>query len=167
MYNKMKGDKMKNLIKGAALLILAVTFAACQQAADPVSPVSLDKSSTKLTDEPTTGTFEITFPDSRATDQKGIISGSIYFKFDEAASAYKYKGRINTPSETIHSGTFENTGTFTRKGDYINLIDDPVATATSERQTLHLNGDFQYTVRGPQTIIEGNTKIGHLKIVLY
>ncbi len=158
---------MKNLIKGAALLILAVTFAACQQAADPVSVVSLNKNNTNYTDEHTTGTFEITYYDSRATEQKGVISGSINFTFDEATSTYQYKGRIDTPAEVVQSETIENTGTFTRKGDYIQLLDNPLPAAISEMQTLHLNGDFQYTVRGTQTIIEGETMNGHLKIILY
>lgn len=157
---------MKNLIRGAVLLIIAVTFAACQQAADPVSPVSVDKS-LQVSDAEGTGTFEITVPDARASDPSGTISGSIYFVFDEAAGSYKYKGTILTRSASTNSGTFENTGTFVQKGDIINLVDNPVIETISGTHTLELNGDFQYTVSGSRTVIEGDSRIGHIKIVLY
>ncbi len=159
---------MKNLIKGTAFLILAITFAACQQVSDPVSPVSLDKNNAHLSTEAgtRTGTFEITLPSYRAADEPATIMGSISFRFDDAASVYKYRGSIITPSRYIYSGTFENTGAFERKGNYISLIDNPVTEETPGLRTLYLNGNFYYIVRGTQTIIEGDTKMGHLKIIL-
>ncbi len=156
---------MKNLIKGAVLLLLTISFAACQQATDPVSPVSMDKSNVDMLTQTGSGTFQITFTDARASVKSKSIAGTISFEFDNTASRYKYDGRINSESDS-RSGIFVNTGTFERKGDFINLVDDPEINSITNSQTLGLNGDFHYTVRGTQTIIEGDTNQGHLKIIL-
>ncbi len=159
---------MKNVIKGMTFLFLAVMFAACQQTYDPVSAVSMDKNNIQSSEEAGTGigTFELTFPDARAADQTGPVTGSIKFEFDDASSVYKYAGQLSSRTREVNSGAFSSTGTFQRAGDYIHLVDNPVISNESGIHSLYLNGDYHYTVRGTQTIIEGETKIGHLKIVL-
>ncbi len=159
---------MKNLIKGAALLFLAITFAACQQAADPVSPDQMGKNLQQADAAGTgTGTFEITLLSSSISDPSGTLAGTINFRFDDATSRYKYKGAIKSTSIETRPGIFEGTGTFVRRGDYINLIDDQTVEAESAGiHSLYLNGDFRYIVTGTKTIIEGDTRTGHLKITL-
>jgi hypothetical protein len=158
---------MKNVIMGTALLILAITIAACQQAANPVSPVSLNKNNIQATDAANNGTLEITSPDSRTFNQSGILTGSIYFEFDNATSSYKYRGSINTPATTANSYIFENTGKFEISGDNIKLIDNPLTENRPGIQSLYLNGDFHYNVQGMETTIEGDSPIGHIKIILH
>lgn len=160
--NKSKGDTVKTLIKLAVVFIIAISFAACEKAVNPVTPTSLDKTASEFSAFAQSGTFEITIPDSRVINNKPL-SGYINFYFDDAASTYKYEGRIISEVDK-DSRYFENTGKFERKGDYIKLIDNPVLQAA--RLTLDLYGDYKYEQRGSQITIEGESKLGHIKIVL-
>ncbi len=160
--NKTKGDSMKTIIKLAVVFMIAISFAACEKAVNPVSPSSLDKTASDAAALTQAGTFEITTPDSRAIDPQPL-SGYINFYFDEATSTYKYDGRIISEIDK-DSRNIGNTGTFQRKGDYIKLVDNSIVQA--DRMGLDLYGDFQYMERGSQVIIEGESTLGHIKIVL-
>ncbi len=160
--NKSKGDTMKKLVKLAAVFLIAISFAACEKAVNPVSPTSLDKTASQITSLSQTGTIEITTPDSRAIASQPL-TGYINFYFDDAASTYKYDGRIISDVDK-YSRNIGNTGKFERRGDYIKLVDNPIVQA--DQMGLDLYGDYQYMQRGNEVIIEGESSLGHIKIVL-
>jgi hypothetical protein len=157
---------MNSLIKVAAVLIIAVSFAACEKTNNPVTPSSLDKANIQVSSVAQSGTFEITFPDARSTAEPASLSGTIYFRFDDATSTYKYSGTFNNKDQDKYYQNIENTGRFERKGDIINLIDNPVTHSSTSISSLYLNGDYQYSERGNQIIIEGESQLGHIMIVL-
>lgn len=156
---------MNSIIKCALLFMVAISLAACEKANNPVDPSSLDRSNMSMSSLPQSGTFEITVPDSRASTMPATLSGSILFKFDDAASTYKYTGTYNS-AEVVKSRYLEDTGTFESKGDYINLIDDPIAQSSDIRSGLFLNGDYHYSEHGNLIVIEGECNLGHIRILL-
>jgi hypothetical protein len=156
---------MNSLIKGALLFIVAVSLAACEKTNNPVDPSSLGRTNISVSAIPQSGSFEITVPDSRISTMPATLSGSILFKFDDATSTYKYTGTYNSP-EIDKLGYLEDTGTFKSKGDYINLIDDPIAESSNMHSGLFLYGDYHYSEQGNQIIIEGECNLGHIRILL-
>jgi hypothetical protein len=152
-------------MRAAVILIIAVSFAACEKTNNPVTPSSLDRANIQVSAIAHAGTFEITIPDARSTGEPATLSGSIYFQFDDAASTYKYSGTF-TNSGLDKFKYLQNTGRFESKGDYINLIDNPISQSTDTQTSLYLNGDYHYSERGNQIIIEGDSQVGHIMIIL-
>jgi opacity protein-like surface antigen len=157
---------MKIFVKAAALFIVAISFAACQKAENPVSPSTINKSTTRASTVVYNGTFEIMHPETGISGTFSAVSGTIIFSFDYAASTYKYDGQFSGSQADNYSSRLQGSGKFEMMGDNIKLSNYPAIRTTLEDYSLIFNGKYQYIEHGDQIIIKGDTDIGYITIVL-
>lgn len=157
---------MKIFIKAAALFIVAISLAACQKAENPVAPSTLNKSNSRASTVIRNGTFEIMYPSTGISGRPSTVSGTITFSFDYLASTYKYEGQFSGSPIDNYSSRLQGSGKFDRMGDNITLSNYPVVRTTPEDYYLTFDGKYQYTESSDQIVIEGNTNLGYIKIVL-
>lgn len=181
MSNKTKGDIMKIILRTAVVLIAAISFVACQKADNPVAPSPLNKTSTINSTVSTnnlynksenldlgrlnlSGTFVIYPPEMPNSDVTATMIGHISFYFNNAESTYDYSGIFDNQESDLQPKVISNSGKFRRKGDYIYLTDDILTGLHPDQTGLFLNGQYSYTERGNLVIIEGQSKMGHIRI---
>ncbi len=155
-----------NVVMG---LLLAVAFAACQKANDPVSPVLANKTdiiSSQLAAQSYDGSFEVTYKNYRNTDASSTMKGSIDIIFNK--SNYTYNGELSdNPGEDVTLTSIHDSGTFSTHGDIISMFDNATKMMNAGwMPSLYLSGDYSYSHIGDQIIIEGDGNYGSIKIVL-
>lgn len=157
---------MKIFIKATALFIVAISLAACQKADNPVAPSPLNKSTMRAPTVVHNGTFEIMYPATGIAGRPSTVTGTITFSFDNAAGTYKYDGQFSGSPVDNYSSRLQGNGKFDRIGNNIELSNYPVVRTTPEDYYLTFNGKYQYTKRGDQISIKGDTNLGYITIVL-
>ncbi len=158
---------MKQLVKFVLLLLVAISFAACEKASNPVSPNSLNKQNLQALDGVYSGTFALSTRNGEVVDHPESATGSIVFTFNYSNSTYKYSGTFDSASQIDYIKTIKDSGKFLRKGDTIIMRDNPLAITDLRAHTsLNLEGDYKISTQGNKTLIEGLTKDGNIKIVL-
>ena len=172
---------MKIILRTAVVLIAAISFVACQKVDNPVAPSPMNKTSTINSTVNTgnlypksenldmgrlnlSGTFEIYPPEMPNSDVMATMIGHISFHFNNAESTYDYNGVFDNQESDTQPLAIVNSGKFRRKSDYIYLTDNNITGSNTDHTGLFLNGQYSYTERGNLIIIEGQSKMGHIRI---
>lgn len=160
---------MKFIINAFAIFVIAITFAACQKANDPVSPNIVDKTSgagsTGISAQGLAGDFQVTFKNYRNTNATVTIAGKLNFVFEK--TTYSYSAQVSNSVDEPTSTFFHDRGTYSLDGNIIKLADDATKLMSMGwMPSLYLSGSYSYTRANGLTIIEGNGLFGTIKIVL-
>jgi hypothetical protein len=158
---------MKILLKFAVLIIIAISFAACEKANNPVAPTSFSKTESQILSGTHSGTFEIISPNTATMAGSSTITGTITFDFDDLTSTYKYNGTIGNTDANETARNIYDTGKYEKKGDTVKLVDDPRAETTVGLDYLYLDGIYNFAQDANKISIQGDSELGRILITLY
>jgi hypothetical protein len=149
---------MKPVLNIFIVILAALSFAACEKASNPVSPVSVDK-----TAQNNSGTFEVTYKDYKNSSRTVSLSGTINFNF--GTDTYSYDGVIVSTDNEL-SGPVHDNGTYVIRGNYIEMFDNAAKQMNPVWQpSLYLSGTYTYR-RDTQVTIDGEGEYGSIRIIL-
>ncbi len=153
---------MKTMMNLFVLVLVTLSFAACEKTNNPVTPVPADKTS-----DSNNGTFQVTYKDYRNADRTLTVSGNIDFNFN-SDSTYSYTATVLSSSNNEFTTSLHDNGTYTIKGDKIELSDiAPKMMNPIWQPSLYLSGTYSYLISDSQTVIEGSNDYGSVRIVLH
>lgn len=159
---------MKIIMNVVIGFLIAVAFAACQKATNPVSP-DLNKTdliSSGMETQGYNGNYEVTYKNYRNTGVTTTVTGSIDFIFGK--TTYTYNGQPSDFTEGVSSQTLHDAGTYLIHGNTITMADNAIKMMAHAgwMPSLYLSGEYSYKHSGDQVIIEGTGSFGSIKIVL-
>ncbi len=158
---------MKTMMNLFVLVLVALSFAACEKVNNPVTPVSTDKSiQTSNAVRTYNGTFNITYKDYKNSSRTVSASGSIRFKFN-TDETYSYSAIVVSSEDNEFSTSLHDKGTYTLKENQIQMIDDAAKLMNPIWQpSMYLSGTYSYRRGDSEIIIEGSGDYGTISIIL-
>ena len=152
---------MKTMMNLFVLVLVTLSFAACEKTNNPVNPVSTDKASVL-----NNGTFAVTYKDYQNADRTVTLSGNIDFNLN-SDNTYSYTATVLSSSDNENSITLHDNGIYKIKGDNIEMYDNATKLMNPAwQQSLYLSGTYSYIRNNNQIIIEGSGANGNVRIVL-
>ncbi len=152
---------MKTMMNLFVLVLVSLSFAACEKANNPVAPVPTAKTSNA-----DNGTFEITYNDYKNADRSLRVTGDIDFTFN-SDNTYSYNATVISSSDNELSVPLHDKGTYTIKGENIEMFDNATKLMNPIWQpSFYLSGTYSYMTSDSRIIIEGTGHYGTVRIVL-
>jgi hypothetical protein len=150
---------MRMFIKTLIFVFIAFSLAACEKANNPESPASIEKPTQDYS-----GTFEVTFTNYKNTSSTVTLTGNINISF--STNTYSYDGTILNSDNEL-SGSLHDTGTYTLRGNNIEMYDNATRLMNPIWQpSLYLSGTYTYSQSNNQVTIQGEGQYGTIKLIL-
>jgi hypothetical protein len=149
---------MKTVMYLFILVLVTISFAACEKANNPVAPVTLNKNTQTYS-----GTFDVTYKDYKNTPHSVSVSGEISFIFD--GDTYSYDAQVVNTQDNVVETTLHDQGTFSITGNKIEMYDNATRLMNPTWQpSLYLSGTYSYLKGDNQITIEGTGNFGSVRL---
>ena len=151
---------MKTMMNIFVLVLVTLSFAACEKANSPTEPVSIEKSAQAYN-----GTFEVTFKDYKNSSRSVTATGNISFNFN--TDTYSYNAIVVSSGDNELASSLHDNGVYTIKGNQITMLDDATKLMNPVWQpSLYLSGTYSYRRSDTQITIEGSGDYGYIRLTL-